>query len=219
MPSAIQYDDQISFKSPRGMAVHKAVLMGDTNVGKTCLYHRITTNEFTEGHVPTVAGTFAKLDVKSQSGFLSQIGLWDTAGQERYKTVVPMYFDHAEFLLLTFSVNSRASFDSIQSWIDLAAERASPDAKKILIGNKADLEDQVEVDFQTLTEFGEQIGAYLTVQTSAKTGSGIDILLTALGDGCAAPGGCLTEPPAGAASSVQLGTAPPVKKSKGGCCG
>jgi Ras-related protein Rab-2A len=48
-------------------------------VGKSCLMHRITTNEFNEDHEVTVGVEFGSLIVKIEdSSFKLQI--WDTAG-------------------------------------------------------------------------------------------------------------------------------------------
>jgi hypothetical protein len=75
----------------------KAVLIGDSAVGKSCLYDRLESGTFLEDHTPTIGGAFATLRLSESEGAEYEVGLWDTAGQERYKTIIPMYFILAVF--------------------------------------------------------------------------------------------------------------------------
>lgn len=57
----------------------KLIIIGDTAVGKSCLLHRLTNNEFMTDHEVTVGVEFGTLLVKlEQQVFKLQI--WDTAG-------------------------------------------------------------------------------------------------------------------------------------------
>jgi small GTP-binding protein len=166
------------------MKQHKVVLIGDQFVGKTCLYHRIGTNEFSDQYWPTVPGTFQAVDVLSQNDVRSQVGLWDTCGDERYKSVVPMYFEHAEIVLVVYSLTDRRSFESLQSWIDLAMIRAKTGARLLVIGNKSDDENSRQVSEDSVALFASGNKGYLCLEVSAKTGEKIDLLLSALGNAC-----------------------------------
>ena len=42
----------------------KLIIIGDTAVGKSCLMHRVTTNEFSEDHEVTVGVEFGSLLLK-----------------------------------------------------------------------------------------------------------------------------------------------------------
>jgi len=42
----------------------KLIIIGDSAVGKSCLMHRVTTNEFTEDHEVTVGVEFGTLMVR-----------------------------------------------------------------------------------------------------------------------------------------------------------
>ena len=60
----------------------KLIIIGDSAVGKSCLLHRLTNNEFMTDHEVTVGVEFGTLLVKlEQQVFKLQI--YDTAGQER----------------------------------------------------------------------------------------------------------------------------------------
>lgn len=47
-----------------------------------------------------------------------KVQLWDTAGTERFRTITPIYYRNVDGVLLIFDITDRASFRSIQYWID-----------------------------------------------------------------------------------------------------
>ena len=57
----------------------KLIIIGDSAVGKSCLLHRLTTNEFLEDHEVTVGVEFGTLLVKLE-GQVFKLQIWDTAG-------------------------------------------------------------------------------------------------------------------------------------------
>jgi small GTP-binding protein len=153
----------------------KAVLIGDSGVGKTCLYDRIADEIYDDGHTPTIGGAFRCIRLKNASGDIFEIGLWDTAGQERFRTLMPMYFERAQLLLFVYSITDPKSIESLSAWYDAAMERAEPDAKVFILGNKCDLEDQDrQVSFDELNAADEKYGAFVAIEVSAKAGRGID---------------------------------------------
>jgi small GTP-binding protein len=164
----------------------KAVLAGDSGVGKSCIYDRLSHAEYRSDNIPTVGGSYRALNVRSRDGDHFDIALWDTAGQERYQTLVPIYFEHCQFLLLVYSVTDPTSFERIPTWLEIAKDRADSSMKVILLGNKCDLDQQRAVDVEALANLGTEIQAYLAFEVSAKTGIGIDEVLQGLADGCVA---------------------------------
>jgi small GTP-binding protein len=158
----------------------KAVLVGDSAVGKTALYTRLDSNSFDPRHTPTVGGSFTKLTV-SFEGFRGEVGLWDTAGQERFRTLVPLYFQRAVIVVLCFDLTSASSFDSIEMWHEMARAHAPPTVHFFLIGNKSDLIDAREVQFPDAQQKSERLHADVYIETSAVTSAGLDELLSAFG--------------------------------------
>jgi GTPase SAR1 family protein len=87
----------------------KLIIIGNSGVGKSCLMHRVTTNEFTEDHEVTVGVEFGSLLIRmgqpeNQSVFKLQI--WDTAGQESFQSITKIFYRGAHAVLLTYSVAS-----------------------------------------------------------------------------------------------------------------
>ena len=61
----------------------KLIIIGDSGVGKSCLMHRVTTNEFMEDHEVTVGVEFGSLLLKIEESKI-KLQIWDTAGQENF---------------------------------------------------------------------------------------------------------------------------------------
>jgi small GTP-binding protein len=153
----------------------KAVLVGDSGVGKTSIYQRLESNIFSSSQMPTVGGSFAKIEVSTSRG-PAKIGLWDTAGQERFRTIVPLYFQRASLVLIIFALDSRESFDSVGPWQEMAKAHAPGDARHILVGNKSDVEERA-VPFDAAQARADALGMDAYIETSAATGAGRDALL------------------------------------------
>lgn len=162
----------------------KAVLIGDSAVGKTALFQRLENDTFQESHIPTVGGAYTRISINSSNGYTYDIGLWDTAGQERFRNVVPMYFQSANIIIAVYDITSRESFENIGTWIDLANQKAPPDACFILLGNKSDLDEQRVITMEEMDELKENLHFTEALETSAFNGKGIDMLITTFSTIC-----------------------------------
>jgi small GTP-binding protein len=81
-------------------------------------------------------------------GKLMKVQLWDTAGTERFRTITPIYYRNVDGVLLVFDLTDRASFRSIQYWIDELNEKGEDTAQLMLVGNKNDRAAEREVSFE-----------------------------------------------------------------------
>jgi Ras-related protein Rab-8A len=96
--------------------------------------------------------------------------IWDTAGQERFRTITTSYFRGAQGILLVYDVTDRGSFTSIKTWVDEIERNADKHVNKILIGNKADVEESARAVSRAE---GEKLAADYSMkffETSAKKG-------------------------------------------------
>ena len=66
--------------------------------------------------------------------------------------------------------NSENSFKEINTWLNEIKNNSSPDIKKFLIGNKADLEESRKITKEEALKMKEDFGFNLFMETSAKTG-------------------------------------------------
>ncbi|XP_052115975.1 uncharacterized protein LOC107486972 isoform X2 [Arachis duranensis] len=70
-----------------------------------------------------------------------KLQIWDTAGQERFRTITTAYYRGAMGILLVYDVTDEASFNNIRNWIRNIEQHASDNVNKILVGNKADMDE------------------------------------------------------------------------------
>jgi Ras-related protein Rab-1A len=74
------------------------------------------------------------------------IAQWDTAGQERFRTITSSYYRGAQGIILVYDCTDRESFNNVKQWMGEIDRYACENVNKLLVGNKADLQDQRAVD-------------------------------------------------------------------------
>jgi small GTP-binding protein len=156
----------------------KAVLIGDSGVGKTSIFQRLESSKFSDAHIPTVGGAYTAVQVGVSE---RTIGLWDTAGQERFRTIVPMYFQRAHIVVIVFDLTQRQTFEHLAEWHEIAKTKAPENIKYVLIGNKRDCVDERVVTLAEAEEARQKIGGFVYIETSALNGDGFDLVLSEFG--------------------------------------
>ena len=158
----------------------KIITLGNAGVGKTSIIQRFVCDDFELNRISTMGVSFSFRVLKVNKRNL-KLKLIDTGGQEKYRSLAVNYFKHADVVLFVFDLNVEKSFDAIQYWIDLFNE--NDDGKNIkakyLIGNKCDLEQNVDQDLidQLVNKNG-----LLYMSTSAKTKNQIDEMFQYIAD-------------------------------------
>jgi small GTP-binding protein len=156
----------------------KLIVVGESNVGKTCIIMRYTEDSFTNNFEPTVGVDFKVVD-RAIDGRRVRLQLWDTAGQEKFHTITQSYFRGAHGALVVFDVTSATSRDRTHMWMDSIRETACEDIQIVLVGNKSDCDDR-KVSSEDGLALGREFGVPY-FETSAKTGQNIDLVFASLG--------------------------------------
>ena len=171
-------------KDKKEIIKYKFILLGDSQVGKSSIFHKLSKNEFLEKNLSTqgldhMVIKFNDLEIdingkKEKKNF--NITLFDTAGQERYRSVTTNFIKHADGILLIYDITSKITFDHIDAWLDSIQENLSEWEKSdyliMMLGNKLDLvkEDETErkVDIEEVKNKFEDKGIILGGEISAK---------------------------------------------------
>lgn len=154
----------------------KVILLGEAGVGKTAIFHRSKDNIFDDGRKTTVGIDSFSLYVKVGDQQVT-LGVWDTAGVERFRTITNNYYRGSHAAIFVYSVDEPSSLHYLGHWIrDL--EEYSPNAIKILVGNKKDLNSQISNE--TIEMFNNANDCKLNMLMSAKTGEGIQDAFNAI---------------------------------------
>jgi small GTP-binding protein len=164
----------------------KVAIIGNTNVGKTSLVHRLACELNPDLPAsPSTKNSFYQTTV-DVDGVSVPLEIWDTAGQERYRALVRLPCRRCDIVLLTFAVDDRDSFNDLSKWAALVAEEADSLKAKIVIGNKVDLPTRSVTDEEAEAFTGE-LGFLGPIRTSAVTGVGMADLARALLQGASGP--------------------------------
>ena len=76
--------------------------------------------------------------------------------------------------MFVFDVTNQTSFDHLKDWLNSSNE-CDIDFKKIIVGNKIDLNDRV-VNKETMEFFAEKNQIKKSYETSAKDGTNVDLV-------------------------------------------
>ncbi|ODV89304.1 hypothetical protein CANCADRAFT_137154 [Tortispora caseinolytica NRRL Y-17796] len=159
----------------------KLVLLGEAAVGKSSLVLRFVSNEFQEHKEPTIGAAFLTQKCQLPNRTI-KFEIWDTAGQERFASLAPMYYRNAQAAVVVYDVTKPASFVKARHWVSELHAQASPDIVIALVGNKVDLASD-DNGPRVATAEGQALAddeGLLFLETSAKTGSNVQEVFTAL---------------------------------------
>lgn len=153
----------------------KLVTIGDSGVGKSCLLTRFVQDYYADFHVSTIGVDF-KTVITMVKGRLVKLQLWDTAGQERFSVVTGNYYRNSDGFIFVYDCTNRASFEHVDQWLGQVQQHheCGPTTMKILVGNKADMKNELQITEAEGRAKAEAMGAYF-VSTSAKTAAGVDM--------------------------------------------
>ncbi|XP_077387427.1 RAB33B, member RAS oncogene family a [Festucalex cinctus] len=153
---------------PPRTRIFKIIVIGDSGVGKTCLTYRFCAGKFPEKTEATIGVDFRERLVEIDGEKL-KIQLWDTAGQERFrKSMVQHYYRNVHAVVFVYDVTNAASFRSLPAWIEECKQHAlGTEVPRILVGNKCDLQDSVQVGTDVAQQFADSHSMPL-FETSAK---------------------------------------------------
>uniref|UniRef100_A0A1B6F5Y9 Ras-related protein Rab-33B n=1 Tax=Cuerna arida TaxID=1464854 RepID=A0A1B6F5Y9_9HEMI len=127
--------------------VFKIIVVGDSNVGKTCLTYRFCEGKYLEKPEATIGVDFRER-VVIIGGEEIKLQLWDTAGQERFrKSMVHHYYRNAHAVVIVYDVTKLSTFQSLPLWLEECEKHnLTNQVPRILVGNKCDCRESVAVN-------------------------------------------------------------------------
>jgi len=114
-------------------------------------------------------------------GKVVKLQIWDTAGQERFHTITTSFYRQAMGIMLVYDITNVKSFNNVTNWLRNIEEHAAEDVVRILIGNKADLEDKRRISKTMGEEVAHEHGLEF-LETSAKTNVNVEAAFLKLGE-------------------------------------
>ncbi|KAJ4924792.1 hypothetical protein JOQ06_003742 [Pogonophryne albipinna] len=164
--SGPEHDESFDF-------LFKIILIGDSNVGKTCLVQNFKSGIFSEIQQNTIGVDFTVRTVDIE-GKKVKMQVWDTAGQERFRTITQSYYRSAHGAIIAYDITRQGTFDSVTHWIKEVEIYGANNVVLVLIGNKCDLEKERQVQFEDACNLSKEKEILAALETSAKESQNVD---------------------------------------------
>jgi small GTP-binding protein len=153
----------------------KVCLLGDFAVGKTSLVRRFVYDLFDDKYISTIGVKVSRKTVAvAHNGDVVQLNmmLWDLAGSEEFTPVRGSYVRGTAGALLVCDLTRSETLDNLRVYAE-ELRLVSPDAFVILVANKRDLTEELQVTPIQLEHISTELDApyYLS---SAKTGEEVE---------------------------------------------
>lgn len=149
----------------------KICMIGDFSVGKTSLVARFVRQTFSDKYMTTVGVKIDTKLVKLSDECEVKLILWDIAGNDKLTTASISYLRGAAGFLLVIDGTRRPTWDSALNLREAVTKQLG-EKPFVMLLNKADLQEQWEIDEQLIDEKKQQ--GWKLLLTSAKTGLNVE---------------------------------------------
>lgn len=157
----------------------KIIIIGNTNVGKSCILTKFVDNEFISHNTTTIGvdyktfyTTYLDKDIK--------LLIWDTAGQERFKAITKTFYKGVQVVIICFDLTNYDSFEDIDIWMEEIKKEKLDKPIIILVGTKSDLTSSRVITKEEALKKTTQLKLDAYFETSAKTNQGIEDIFNSI---------------------------------------
>ena len=156
----------------------KVCVIGASGVGKTSLVGRYVNSVFSEDYLKTIG---VKIDSRrvSRGERVVDLILWDLSGEDEFQNLQPAYLRGAAGYLLVIDGTRPKTLDTAVA-LEARARETIGGAPFIVLLNKADLREAWKVG--PAEEASLAAKGWTLIETSAKTGEGVEHAFDALLD-------------------------------------
>jgi len=135
----------------------KAILLGESGVGKTNLANAAVDLRFDQNSKSTVNALYVqkKMNILGKD---YELRLWDTAGQEQYRALTKLFYKDSKVVIFVYDITNKKSFTDLKYWINEIKETLGDEPILGIVGNKYDLNEFQEVDENIAKKFAEENG-------------------------------------------------------------
>ena len=110
----------------------KVIVVGDGQVGKTCLITRFVKNNFLTEYKKTLGVDYLQKTMQVEGDDVT-FHVWDTAGQEEFNSLTRRYYRGSSACILAFATNNRESFESVKKWHQAVIDECGGDLTMVLV--------------------------------------------------------------------------------------
>ena len=152
--------------------MHKVLVIGDVNVGKTALLHRYLHNTYSGNYKCTIGVDFYMAIYHINPTTKVRLQLWDIAGQDRHSLMSRVFYRNADAAFVVIDASNKgSSMEGAINWkreVDLKVANGEFETEIpcILLVNKCDLVDSINE--AEMDDYCNANGFLCWIPTSAK---------------------------------------------------
>ena len=192
----------------------KVVILGDTEVGKTCITNVMRGLPYKPNVPATIGVDYCSIDFTDKSsGNTITFDIYDTAGQEKFHSVTLNSLREAQIGLIVYDVTDRKSFDDVDEWSNKILDASGPNCIRFLIANKSDMQSKRVVTSEEGERKANVLGMKGFIEVSAKDNTNLQKLLQYMANEKTAP------PPRKLEIDISKSDEKEVAEKKKKCCG
>eukprot|EP00002_Diphylleia_rotans_P005491 TRINITY_DN14641_c0_g1_i1.p1 TRINITY_DN14641_c0_g1~~TRINITY_DN14641_c0_g1_i1.p1 ORF type:complete len:192 (+),score=31.48 TRINITY_DN14641_c0_g1_i1:76-651(+) len=124
-------------------------MVGDSDVGKTCILITHTTGKFPESDQRVFDAYSEDMTVMEKR---IRLQLWDVSGSELHDRIRPLGYPHTDVFILCFSLINPSSYASVRSRWKPELDLHCPGTPIVLVGTKLDMRE----DAHTISQLREK---------------------------------------------------------------
>ncbi|MHA2364915.1 MAG: Rab family GTPase [Candidatus Hodarchaeales archaeon] len=161
----------------------KLILIGDPGVGKTSLIQQFVHSKFKHSYQVTIGLDVSSKDVELEGpngSEMARLSIHDIGGQDRFVTIRHLFYPGAHLAMLVYDVTRPQSLKNLETvWIKELEQYNPPkdsnvQVEKVLVGNKADLEDLRSISQEEGDDAAKLMGCTTHILASAKENKNVD---------------------------------------------
>ncbi|MHA1149137.1 MAG: Rab family GTPase [Promethearchaeota archaeon] len=152
--------------------VIKLCLLGEGAVGKTSLVYRFVSNRFKKNLASTLGVNISKKEFYIDGDTHIRTLIWDLGGDQKFRMMRKTFLAGAKGALLVFDLTRARTLDKVENWRENFIKEIG-EQPMILIGNKTDLVNEIEISPDTAEAYAKAHNMKL-ILTSAKTGDNVE---------------------------------------------
>jgi len=176
-------------RKKKGERVLKVILVGDPGVGKSSLINTYVHGKFKHSYQVTigldVSSKIIEIDGKEKKEII-KLSINDIGGQDRFVTIRHLFYPGAHLVMFVYDVTRLQSLKNLKTvWQEELSQYNPPEEggdiiQKILVGNKADLEDLRVITDEEAESMRVELECNTHILASAKENKNVDEAFTIL---------------------------------------
>jgi len=151
---------------------YKLVVLGSGGVGKSALTVQFVQGIFVEKYDPTIEDSYRKqVEI---DGTQCMLEILDTAGTEQFTAMRDLYMKNGQGFVLVYSIIAQSTFNDLPDLREqILRVKDKDEVPLVLVGNKADLNDQRVITTEQGQELAKKFGCTF-IEASAKTRTNVE---------------------------------------------